>query len=212
MGHTSTKLCSGCLFWYLRGKWNVFYERSSGWQRARPVPNLRVAVVMTGAGMKMGGDNVLSLFCLVFVYPRHISPLLFILSSFHLSFPIPDLFRNLSLSRPSLLTPSPSSFSPTVNLWLSKPVVSAGGMILKRGVRVNLFLIPAVRNVSLYLANVLGFLAAAVKWLNKKGFLNAHWTESREISHWLWRSRGVIHQHKHCAHTFRFTDFTADEL
>lgn len=88
-------------------------------------------------------------------------PYFFTLYSFLLSFPIPDLFGNLSLSRPSLLIPSPSSFSPTLNLWLSKSVVSAGGMIPKRGARVNLFLIPTVRT------SLLSCLMCFASWLQR---------------------------------------------
>lgn len=124
----------------------VFYEGSSGWQRARPIPNLRVAMVMTGAGEK-GGDvtfflSVLYLCILPTFHPFFLSFLSFFLSPVSvLSHPWPLLeiclshdLLSLSISLPP--TPPFNSF-PTINLWLSKPVISSGGLApgWKRGMR-----------------------------------------------------------------------------
>lgn len=156
-------------------------------------------------------------------------PFFFIFSvclSFPSLCPFPSLTSSwdLSLSRPSPFPHSPFHSFPTINLWLSKPVVGSGGLapvwkrderlalFYHRGVRVNLFsrffffffflchLIRTVWTDSLCLSNdsVLYFLAAVAKWLNKKDLLKLHWTKARQLSHWLWRSLGVsVHTHTH---------------
>ncbi len=132
-----------CLFWVPHREIEVFYEGSSGWQRARPVPNLWVTVVMTGAGGKWRWWWR-SFFKSCICVSSYIPPLLFYLFClsffpWSLSFPIPNLFlKCVSLTTFSLSTSPPPlplfhSF-PTINLWLSKPVVSSGGLA-ERGMR-----------------------------------------------------------------------------
>ncbi len=142
-----------------------------------------------------GGDGDILSLSLVFVYPPTFHP--FLIFSVFLSFPCLCPFTsltsswNLSLSRPSL-SPHPlplfHSF-PIINLWLSKPVFSSGGLapgwkrderlalFHHRGVRVNLFFffphfMPTLRTVSLCLPNdfVLHFLAAVASGSIKRTF------------------------------------------
>ncbi len=116
-----------CLFWVSHREIEVFYEGSSGWQRARPVPNLWVTVVMTGAGGKWWWRRWWRSFFKACICVSSYSTPYFIFSVF-LSFPGLCPFPSPTSSWNVSLSPHPlplfHSF-PTINLWLSKPVVSS---------------------------------------------------------------------------------------
>lgn len=109
-----------CLFWVPHREIEVFYEGSSDWQRARPVPNLRVTMVMMGAGGKWRWGQ--RSFFLSYICVSSYIPLLLFIFSVFISFPglcpFPSMTSswNLSLSRPSL-SPYPLPHSPSSILF-----------------------------------------------------------------------------------------------